>query len=93
MNCCCTRKLPKKTETEETIGFLVTFLLLVSFQLGGGGRLATPMPDQISLLLACSIAYLLLQNCCSFVYEGMQHLSLLTKGTTMPCEKELNKMP
>ena len=28
----------KETETEETIVFFVTFLSLVAFQLGGGGR-------------------------------------------------------
>ena len=39
----------KETETEETIGFLVTFLSLMAFQFGGGGTglpappLATPM--------------------------------------------------
>ena len=31
-----TKKL-KETETEETIGFFVTFLSLVTFQLGGHG--------------------------------------------------------
>ena len=36
-------KLLKETETDETIGFFVTFLSLVAFQLGGGGRLDTPM--------------------------------------------------
>ena len=30
-------KLLKETETDETIVFLVTFLSLVAFQLGGGG--------------------------------------------------------
>ena len=38
----CTRvllyaKIPKETETEETISFFVTFLSLVAFQLGGPG--------------------------------------------------------
>ena len=35
----------KETETEETIGFFVTFLSLVAFQLEGGvpHSLATPM--------------------------------------------------
>ena len=38
-------KCLKETETEETVGFFGTFLLLVKFQLGGGdqGTLATPM--------------------------------------------------
>ena len=39
-------KYKKKTETEETIGFFVTFLSLVKFQLGGSepiATLATPM--------------------------------------------------
>ena len=31
------REDAKKTETEETIVFFVTFLSLVAFQLGGGG--------------------------------------------------------
>ena len=40
----------KKNETEETVGFFGSFLLLVKFQLGGGGfpgppPLATPMPQ------------------------------------------------
>ena len=34
-------KMLKETETEKTIGFLVTFLSLVAFQLGG--LLATPV--------------------------------------------------
>ena len=32
----------KETETKETIGFFVTFLSLVAFQLGGG---ASPIGD------------------------------------------------
>ena len=39
VNYCCTRvllyaKMPKETETEETIVFFVTFLSLVAFQFG-----------------------------------------------------------
>ena len=37
----------KKTETEETMGFNDTFLLLVAFQLGGGWR--TPWPPWLRL--------------------------------------------
>ena len=36
MRDCCTRKMLKETETEETIGFVSLFLSLVAFQLGGG---------------------------------------------------------
>ena len=41
VNYCCTRlllyaKMPKETETEETIVFFVTCLSLVASQLGGG---------------------------------------------------------
>ena len=35
-------KNAKKTETEETIGFFVTFLSLMAFQLGGPGLLDPP---------------------------------------------------
>ena len=35
--------MQKETETAETIGFFVTFLSLVKFQLGGEARLAKPM--------------------------------------------------
>ena len=31
---CCTQKMLKETESEETIGFFVIFLSLVAFQLG-----------------------------------------------------------
>ena len=35
----------KETETDETIGFFVTFLSLLIFQLGGGyGNLGTKLP-------------------------------------------------
>ena len=49
----------KETKTEETIVFFVTFLLLVAFQGGGGGRapwppLATPMPEQMRIPLSMS---------------------------------------
>ena len=41
---CCKRKMLKRTETEETIGFFVTFLSLMKFQFGGGeARLAKPV--------------------------------------------------
>ena len=46
VNYCCKRELLKQTETEETIGFFVTFLSWVTFQLGRGrfwASLATPM--------------------------------------------------
>ena len=43
----CTQKVLKETETKETVGFFVTFLLLLVFQLGGprppAPLLATPM--------------------------------------------------
>ena len=42
INYCCTRRHLK--ETEETIVFFVTFLSLVAFQLGGGGRALYPPP-------------------------------------------------
>ena len=35
--CTVVREDAKKTETEETIVFFVTFLSLVAFQLGGDG--------------------------------------------------------
>ena len=40
---CCTQKMLKNIETDETIGFFVTFLSLVAFQLEGPG-LHTPPP-------------------------------------------------
>ena len=40
---CCTRKILKDTETEETIGFVSSFLSLVALQLeGGAGSVAPP---------------------------------------------------
>ena len=45
----------KEAENEETMGFFVTFLSLVAFQLGGPGSLvpslATPMPAGILRLI------------------------------------------
>ena len=43
---CCRQKMLKETETAETIGFLVTFLSLVAFQLreGGARALCSPTP-------------------------------------------------
>ena len=41
--------MQKETETEETIGFFVTFLSLVKFQLGRGGP-PTPLPLAKSML-------------------------------------------
>ena len=44
---CCTQKMLKNIETDETIGFFVTFLSLVAFQLERAGLhppLAAPMP-------------------------------------------------
>ena len=47
---CCTRKMPKETEAEETIGFFVRFLPLDAFQFlyennfGGRGGPAPPPP-------------------------------------------------
>ena len=35
---CCTRKLLKETETEQTIGFVSSFVSLIAFQLEGEGR-------------------------------------------------------
>ena len=35
--CMLSRKMLKETETTKTIGFFVTFLSLMAFQLGGGG--------------------------------------------------------
>ena len=37
------RKNAKKIETEETIGFFVTFLSSITFQLGGQTPKATPL--------------------------------------------------
>ena len=34
VNYCCTRKIPKEIETEETINFFVALLSLVALQLG-----------------------------------------------------------
>ena len=45
--CTVVREDAKKTETEETIVFFVTFLSLVAFQLGGGG----PEPYRLWLRL------------------------------------------
>ena len=45
-------KLPKETETEETIVFFVTFLLLVAFQLGGSGA-GPPGPAWLRLWMFC----------------------------------------
>ena len=39
----------KETETEETIAFFVTFLSLVVFQLGRGGRAPCPPPPRLRL--------------------------------------------
>ena len=33
VNYCCKRKMLEETETEKTIGFFVTFLFLMTFQL------------------------------------------------------------
>ena len=42
--------MQKETKTEEAIGFFVTFLSLVAFQLGGPATpLATPMLISIGL--------------------------------------------
>ena len=42
VNYCCKLKMVKESETGETKGFFVTFLSLVTFQLGAG-PLATPI--------------------------------------------------
>ena len=34
---CCTQKMLKNIETDETIGFIVTFLSLIAFQLEEAG--------------------------------------------------------
>ena len=34
---CCTRKILKETETEETMGFFIAFLSLVALEVGEGG--------------------------------------------------------
>ena len=39
---CCTRKMLIETETEETIGFFVTFLSLVALLFGEGRPLNPP---------------------------------------------------
>ena len=43
-------KCQKETETEETIGFFVTFLSLVKFQLGGPCHQEEGGPAPLSLL-------------------------------------------
>ena len=50
VNFCCKQKMLKETETKQTVRFLVTFLSLVTFQLGGRAgslvpwtSLSTPM--------------------------------------------------
>ena len=55
---CCTQKMLKEIEMEETIGldFFVTLLSLVAFQLGEHLPLATPMP----MILPCPM-YISLQ--------------------------------
>ena len=59
VNYCCTQKMLKETETEETItGFFVTFLSLVAFQLGGAGLLPLPLPHLATPMLA-SIMFVL----------------------------------
>ena len=35
---CCTQKMLKETETEHTIGFMSSFVLLIAFQFEGEGR-------------------------------------------------------
>ena len=35
---CCTRKIMKETEMEQTIGFVSSFVSLIAFQLERGGR-------------------------------------------------------
>ena len=56
----------KETETEETIVFFVTFLLLVAFQLGGEwAPLATPMAD-VMLLYICFDFF------CCFFYDSIK---------------------
>ena len=52
---CCTRKMLKETDTEETIGFFVIVLSLVAFQLGEAWGpspppLATPMGNTLEKL-------------------------------------------
>ena len=55
-------KMLKETETEETIGFNVTFLSLVAFPLGGQAPWALPGyaygADSI-----CCLIYRMLHNC------------------------------
>ena len=58
----------KETEADETIGFFVTFLSLVAFQLGERGTwappLATPMPPWRGpeWVYECIVKYILLQQ-------------------------------
>ena len=44
------RENTKETETEEAIGFVITFLLLVAFQLGGKGPLGLPLATSMHFL-------------------------------------------
>ena len=55
MRVCYAQKIPKETETDETIRFFAIFLSLMAFQLGGvppRPPLATPIIKQ-SNLIAC----------------------------------------
>ena len=58
----------KKTETEETIGFFVTFLLLVKFQLEGPeppaslGYTNAPIEENKKGVRKCSARYLVFSN-------------------------------
>ena len=62
--CCtrirCPRKMLKETETEETIGFFVTFLPLVAFQLGG--RATRPPPPLLATPVAAIAIYISLSS-------------------------------
>ena len=54
MYVCCTRKMLKETDSEETIKFFATFLSLVAFQLGGGGN---PGPPVYAFEPKCCVQY------------------------------------
>ena len=45
---CCTQKMLKNIQTDETLGFFVAFLSLVAFQLEGARALYPPLAVPMS---------------------------------------------